>query len=100
MSRCTAVSASVLSVSEAVFAPANLTENRSGIGAAHADGSLHGRVVGAQEGVGALFDADRRRDRWFAVSPQPRDLVRPALQFVIAGIDGDGELGVRERIFV
>src|SRR3546814_17812120 len=73
--RVTAVATGMLG-SERVLAGTDRGEHGDRI-AVGADGGRPRRLVGAEEGIGPLLLAQRRRDGGLAPRPQPRDLLRP-----------------------
>src|SRR3546814_8791310 len=57
-------------------------------------------IVGAQEGIGFLFDRDRRRNGEPAFGACCLDIPGAGLQADIVGVDAECEASVRQRIFM
>ena len=85
--------------SEHVLAAADLGKGGDGVsGGAH--GGLELRLIGAQEWVGGALFAHRSRHRRTACRAQRVDAVCAVDEGGVAGLDGEGEAGVRLGVFV
>ena len=86
--------------SEPVFSRADFGEYLRRIGPRHAEAFGERRVVGAQERIGRLLAADRRRQRRLMRRAEFLDFAHALAQGGVAGVDRHGEARVGQCIFV